>query len=83
MDKLLQEALSFYSFKNSKIMFLRHNENITYKIEDIKKQYVLRIHKPVDGFSLGILSNEGEKQEYIQSEMLLLDYLQKNIDFQL
>jgi predicted ATP-grasp superfamily ATP-dependent carboligase len=40
----------------------------------------LRIHKPVDGYSLGILSNECDKLDYIHSEMLLLEYLHKNTE---
>lgn len=78
MDKLLKEALTLYSFENPEIIYLRHNENITYKIKANEKYYVLRIHKPVEGYSLGILSNEGEKLEYIQSEMILLEYLHEN-----
>lgn len=83
MDKLLKEALSYYSFENPEIIYLRHNENITYKIKDNEKNYVLRIHKPVDGFSLGILSNEGNMQKFIQSEMVLLEYLHKNAELEI
>ena len=48
--KALCEALNLYSFENPVVELIRHNENMTYHIRDINKQYLLRIHKSVEGF---------------------------------
>lgn len=83
MDKLLKESLNLYNFDNPEIFYLRHNENITYKIKDKEKCYVMRIHKPVDGYSLGILSDKGNMVEYIKSEMILLEHMCKNTELKI
>lgn len=36
--------MGFYDFENPIVKFNRHNENITYSIEDVRKKYLLRIY---------------------------------------
>jgi Ser/Thr protein kinase RdoA (MazF antagonist) len=73
---LVKEIISFYSFENLDIEFIRHNENITFKITDMLhgKRYLLRIHIPVtDGF-VGVQNT----LEGLQSEMIFLKDLHSN-----
>lgn len=77
MDKVIQEALEQYDFKNPKLEFIRHNENITYRLSSEANTYVIRIHKPVEGFSLGIYQRDSNALEYLESEMQLVDYAGK------
>lgn len=76
---MLAEALSHYSFNNPKAVLIRHNENITYKITEpgSGEMYQLRIHKPTEGFSLGIFGEKVRSVEYIQSEMDIIEDLGK------
>ncbi|WP_336773408.1 phosphotransferase enzyme family protein [Paenibacillus sp. MMO-58] len=43
----LEEALRAYSFDEPEFEFIRHNENMTYKITDKNASYLLRLHKPI------------------------------------
>jgi Ser/Thr protein kinase RdoA (MazF antagonist) len=47
-NSVAKEILALYSMSDPEIKFIRHNENITFKITDgvIKNSYLLRIHKP-------------------------------------
>lgn len=49
---LLAEALNQYSFQQPQVKMIRHNENQTYQVIDGQNQYLLRIHLPIDGFSV-------------------------------
>lgn len=49
---LLAEALNQYSFQHPQVKMIRHNENQTYQVIDGQNQYLLRIHLPIDGFSV-------------------------------
>jgi len=71
----LEEALTLYPLSSPKGELIRHNENMTFQVADGNGPYVLRIHQPVEGFSLEILSAGGDKQQTIQSEMELLSAL--------
>ncbi len=55
-------AIKQYNVKKPVIEFIRHNENLTCKIIDnvTKRAYVLRIHKPIDGFSLNTVQHSYE-----------------------
>ena len=46
MNRLLTEALHAFSLDGATTIFLRHNENLTYQVDD---RYLLRIHKAADG----------------------------------
>jgi hypothetical protein len=52
---IANDVLSKYPIARPEIQFIRHNENITYKVIDriSNKNYLLRIHKPVMKVCLG------------------------------
>ena len=49
---MINKALNYYHFNNPSVELIRHNENMTYKITDTDKSYVMRVHKPTEGFRL-------------------------------
>lgn len=75
-EKLAEEILSYYLLFNMDIKFIRHNENITFKITNNlnDKSYLLRIHLPVTAGFVGIQNT----LEGLQSEMILLKELNLN-----
>lgn len=79
-EQILIQALKLYSFTQPRAEFIRHNENITYKITDVEKEYVLRVHRPIEGFSTGILGMEISQIELIQSELDIIMDLGENTD---
>ena len=82
INQLANEALSLYPFYNPVIELIRHNENATYKVKDIKsgKQFVMRIHRPIDGFSLGVFGVTGHSVIYLQSELDIITTFRKYTD---
>lgn len=64
-----------YAFQNAQVQLLRHNENRTYKVTDDRGCYLLRIHKPVDGFQLELVRMGKSILSLIQGEMAVLEYL--------
>lgn len=75
MDYIImaKELLTSYSISNPEIQFIRHNENITFKITDgaSNKNYLLRIHKP----SIEGLFGLQHTLEGIKSEIKILQEL--------
>ncbi|MNO60008.1 Stress response kinase A [compost metagenome] len=73
-----EKVLLQYSFIDPVIEFIRHNENITFKVinKPDNKKYLLRIHKPIsEGFSGLQHTRDG-----LQAEMFFLREMgQKNI----
>lgn len=74
---MLEEALSNYSITVVGSELIRHNENMTYKIMGQNQAYILRIHKPIEGFNLGLLRMGKDASIMIEDEMILLDTLAK------
>ena len=72
------DALAHYSFDNPQVQFIRHNENITYKVVDGAKSFLLRIHQPIDGFDLSVLRFDSSLADLVEGEMSLLAYLADN-----
>lgn len=72
---IINEAVKHYNFSDCKFELIRHNENMTYKITNDNKNYILRIHKPVKGFNLDFLRNGKGQNELIESEIKILEYL--------
>lgn len=71
-----KKVLLHYSFIEPMIEFIRHNENITFRVTDKRdnKSYLLRIHKPIsDGFSGLQHTRDG-----LQSEMVFLQEIDQN-----
>ena len=72
---MIDKALSFYDFDSPYIEFIRHNENMTYKVADNGKLYVLRIHKPSEGFDTNLLNSGKKRSDLILDELGILQYL--------
>ena len=72
---MIEEAMRYYAFREPKVNFIRHNENMTYKIIDTDEVFLMRIHKPVEGFNLDILRAGHQQLEYVSSEIELLRWL--------
>ena len=78
--QMVQEALQYYGFEKPEISFIRHNENITCKVTANGNDYVLRIHDPVEGFSLKLFE-QGSSENLIRGEIELLLHLSKTAPF--
>ncbi len=75
--ELLAEALSRYDLSDPLVGFIRHNESYTCHIRDrvSDTQYLLRIHRPADHFSLAMFGVARPTPAWIQAEMALLETL--------
>ena len=80
---MLSEALRLYRLKQPRAELIRHNENMTYKVTTLEGQYVLRIHKPVEGFSHGLYDMGHSRIEFIKSELDLVSALKNGADMSL
>ena len=74
-NKLLTEVIGFYDFVNPKAEFIRHNENITYSIEDGQTKFLLRIHEEAEGLDFSFSRGELTRELLISNEIDLLDRL--------
>lgn len=72
---LLSEVLGQYGMENYKSEQIRHNENMTYCIEN---QYLLRIHKEKPGFNTEQYYNGIDKYRMHECELEFLEHLKKN-----
>lgn len=70
----VQEALRNYCIRERKVTLIRHNENITCQVVSDENTYVLRIHLPMEGFSLKLLETV-PAAELMEGEVELLRYL--------
>jgi len=73
-----EQVLKRYSFVDPSIEFIRHNENITYKIttKPDNRSYLLRIHSPISAGFAGLQHT----RDGLQSEMFFLQEIhQKSI----
>lgn len=75
----IEEILSHYAFENPKITFIRHGENLVYELVDKEQKYLIRIHKPKEGFSLELHQKYYKIEDYIEGEMNVLAILNKNM----
>ena len=81
--KSLCEALDLYSFENPVVELIRHNENMTYHIKDANKQYLLRIHKSVEGFVSDIHDVKINPVDLVRDEIKIILDLKNNTDINL
>ena len=72
---LISEALVKFSIQDKKIEFIRHNENLTLKIDE---KYLLRIHKPADSFQAISQYTDINVNKMREAELSFLAYLHKN-----
>ncbi|AIQ54750.1 phosphotransferase enzyme family protein [Paenibacillus sp. FSL R7-0331] len=75
MIKHAEQVISFYPVKEPVIEFIRHNENMTFKVTDAAggKAYLLRIHHP----RTAGLSGTQHTLEGLKSEVYLLQELNR------
>jgi len=71
---LCRKALEEYDFKYSDISFIRHSENLTFKIIGTDQSYLLRIHTPLSGLT----DTKWQNEKSINSELLWLKALNEN-----
>ena len=62
-NKMVDKVIKQYHFIDPGVELIRHNENMTYKVTDIEKSYVLRIHKPYEGINLDLLYQGKERYD--------------------
>lgn len=75
MIDLPEKVLQMYPFENPSVVFVRHNENKVYQVKAQNKLYILRIHQPIEGFSLDLHQDGRSLKDYILGEMDVLAYL--------
>jgi Ser/Thr protein kinase RdoA (MazF antagonist) len=70
------QALSHYRLAQPHVTFMRHNENITFRVDELARHanYLLRIHRPVSPNYVGMW----QRPDVIASELLWLDALQRD-----
>lgn len=78
--KMIEEAVSYYNFSVCDSEFIRHNENMTYKVKKNDKSYLMRIHKPIQGFNLDLIRMNESHLNQIEDEIKLLEYITYNSD---
>lgn len=74
---LADGALRQYPLANPHVEFIRHNENISCKVRDgnTGQQYVLRVHKPIQGFA-----SAQHSYSALEAEMQFLTAIGKGTD---
>ena len=72
---MIEEVLKNYNFMHPEPVFIRHNENMTYKILDGDKKYLMRIHKAAEGLDFSMSYGDTPRQVFIESEIELLKNL--------
>ena len=78
MENLIKKVLNNYGLENSQVSFLRHNENYTCQVINKEhNKYLLRVHKPVEGFSI---SNVQHSYDALNSELSFIDAISQNTD---
>ncbi len=77
-DKMISEILEQYPIHVLSTAFIRHNENLTYKVTDdfSGMSYLLRIHKSI----ISAMSGLQHTYEGLKLEMMLLDQLIEKTD---
>ena len=73
--KNIKEALAAYGMESSEYEVIRHNENITCKVVNEGKTYVLRIHQPIEGFCVSLIKDGKRDEKLIRTEVELLWYM--------
>lgn len=82
-EQMLSEALGLYGLKQPQVELIRHNENMTYKINEANKKYVLRIHKRIDGFSTDLHDMKLNHIELVQGELDIISALKNGTDIRM
>lgn len=78
MSNCINEALSLYGITNASTTLLRHNENLTYRIDFEDKSFCLRMKNPVSGFDLSVF--EYNPETLLKAELDLINTLSEQTD---
>ena len=78
MSDYIKEVLSLYGLSNVKTTLLRHNENLTYRIDSEDKSFCLRLKNSVSGFDLSVFC--GDPEMLLKSELGILSTLDEQTD---
>ena len=78
MEEMIRGALAAYGMAEAKTELIRHNENLTCKVEHQGSAYVLRIHCPVEGFSTALVAADKDDRTLFQGETELLRHMAQN-----
>lgn len=80
-ERIVKTALQAYPIASPTIAFLRHNENMTFRVVDgqTSKTYLLRVHTPLTEAFQG----ERQQPEMIASELCWLEALSNETDLTL
>jgi len=78
-QQLVQTALAQYDISDPQTSLIRHNENLTCQVISGKtdEQFVLRIHRPVKGFSSATAQHS---LSALQSELMFIGAIHENTD---
>ena len=77
---IVRDVLRMYDVTDPELRFIQHNENITYRVTEKGRSYVLRVHAPVEGFSLGLFE-DASPVALMKGETELLLHLSKTASF--
>jgi len=77
---MIVEALELFGLADAEAELIRHNENMTYQVIHPTGKYLLRIHKPLDGYNLELLRGDIPRRDLVIAEMRILSFLQSNPD---
>ncbi len=77
-NEMILEALQAYGMADAKYELIRHNENITCRVDNHGALYALRIHSPVEGFRTFLAAGGRSGRELFQSETDLLIHMEQN-----
>lgn len=72
--KYVKEALSCYNIPKSEVIFLRHNENMTFRVGT---DYLLQVHDPVEGFQTQHIYEGADRMAVYETELKFLQHLKK------
>lgn len=76
-DEIARRAVDYYAIGKSHLTFLRHSDNVTYKVKDSSgNTYLLRVHSPITE----AMGAHGDDEEAVNSELLWLEALSRDID---
>ncbi|MDE6148966.1 MAG: phosphotransferase [Ruminococcus sp.] len=73
-DKYLAEALQSYNLSGAETEFIRHHENMTFRVDG---KYLLRIHRSANGFNAGMHYVGLDRNGIYKSETDFLIHLKK------
>lgn len=76
-SQALTETLAQYPFTRPVARLLRHNENLTYAVEDGPRRYLLRVHREAKGLDFSMFRGGFDRATLVESELELLRRLQE------